>query len=225
MRVWRGLVAVLAWLLAVAVVAGVAWFAIDSAGRQVGSAGPVTVVRPVAGVAGVPVVTGSAGPTGSPSATRTAGPSGTPSGTASGTTSVTPSTVVPTAREVAVSPSGSAGVSSSGSAGVPPSGPSVPGPRPGAATPGPTAPSLPPWPGPGRNGTYSSAAGDLAVRCAGERIEGWGLRPADGWRADAAPGPRGDLVVVFTSGDGRVVEVGVTCRNGMPVFGPWSPQG
>jgi uncharacterized membrane protein YgcG len=61
-------------------------------------------------------------------------------------------------------------------------------------------------------------AGDLTVRCAGASVEAWGVRPADGWRVDPAPGTRGALVVVFRSDDGRVIEVGVTCRDGVPVF-------
>jgi hypothetical protein len=61
------------------------------------------------------------------------------------------------------------------------------------------------------------------VRCAGSSVEGWGVRPADGWRVDAAPGPRGALVVVFTADDGRVVEVEATCRDGVAVFRPTPP--
>jgi hypothetical protein len=61
------------------------------------------------------------------------------------------------------------------------------------------------------------------VRCAGQAIVGWGVRPADGWRVDAAPGPRGALAVVFTADDGRVVRVEAVCRDGVPVFGPTPP--
>ena len=45
MRVWGWLAAALVWLLAVAVVAAVAWFAMDSAGREVaGADGAVRLV-------------------------------------------------------------------------------------------------------------------------------------------------------------------------------------
>ena len=58
------------------------------------------------------------------------------------------------------------------------------------------------------------------MRCAGAKVEGWGLRPADGWREEATPGSRGDLDVVFTPSEGFVLEVYVFCRDGNPVFLP-----
>ncbi len=212
MRVVRACAAVLAWLLAVTVVAAVAWFAIDSAGREVGAAGPVAVV-PVGNVSPVP--------TGSPS--RPAPVPASPSTTA-----------VTTARDVPGSPTGVATVSPSAAAtgsasGSPPGSrsdaPTPPPSRPvrPTAVPTPAAPTPPDQPGTERSGTYSSVAGDLTVRCAGQAIVGWGVRPADGWRVDAAPGPRGALVVVFTADDGRVVRVEAVCRDGVPVFGPTPP--
>ncbi len=213
MRVARWFAAALAWVLAVAVVAGVAWFAIDSAGREVSAGGPVTVV-PVANVSSEP--TGSPGlqppASASPSATAATTADEVP-GSPTGTPTLSPSAPAP------ASPSGSPPASRSGTTTRPPSSPARP-----TAVPTPPAPTPPPGTGTGRAGTYSSVAGDLTVRCAGAGIEGWGVRPAVGWRVDAVPGPQGALVVVFTADDGRVVEVEATCRDGVPVFRASSPR-
>jgi hypothetical protein len=95
-RMWRWLAAAVVWLAAVVVVAAVAWFAIDSAGREV--AGPntraalVSAAQPSPTVAATP---GNVAPTPPPSpgalgapgpepGTNTVTPSGTPSVPSSG---------------------------------------------------------------------------------------------------------------------------------------------
>ena len=149
MRVWGWLAAALVWLLAVAVVAAVAWFAMDSAGREV--AGADGAVRLVAA----------------------AQPSGAPASTAADVTRTPPSST-----------------------------PSVPG------------------SGGGRTGTYSSEAGDVVVRCAGDSVAGWAMRAADGWRAEAAPVAGGRLKVLFVAGDGRLAGVEAGCQDGEPALAP-----
>jgi hypothetical protein len=150
-RVWRWGAAAAVWLLAVAVVAGVAWFAIDSAGREVlGADGAVSLVAVQP----------------SPTALRAARPGA-------------PAQVVPPTRA-----------------------PSVPGPR------------------SGRTSTYSTAAGDVVVRCAGDDVTGWAMRAADGWRAEAAPKAGGRLEVLFVARDGQLAGVEAACQNGQASFTP-----
>ena len=204
MRVGRAVAAVAVWLLAVVVVATCTWFAIDSAGREVGAAdGDVVALAVASGP--LPTVTG------------------TPGGAPAGTAGATPSPVVATtAHDVhapgRTGPSPSAVATPSRPASPSPPSPST-GPHPVPPSPGgpPPVPSPQDW---GGAGTFSSPGGDLLVRCVGARVTGWALRPADGWRAEATPGPHGELDAVFAADAGRVVEVVAVCHDGVPVFGP-----
>jgi hypothetical protein len=96
-RMWRWLAAAVVWLLAVVVVAAVAWFAIDSAGREV--AGPNTRAALVSGAQPSPAVAttpANVAPTATPTPSTAAlgaperksgtntGPSGSPSVPSSG---------------------------------------------------------------------------------------------------------------------------------------------
>jgi hypothetical protein len=56
------------------------------------------------------------------------------------------------------------------------------------------------------------------ARCRDAQVGSWLMRPADGWRADATPGPRGVLDTVFTADTGDVLKVRTLCRDGAPVF-------
>jgi hypothetical protein len=186
-RVWRWFAAVAVWLLAVAVVAGVAWFAIDSAGREV--SGGDDVVSLVSAAQPSPAV--ATAPRGAvPSPLPSALPSPLPSATALG--AARPGTQT-RAGTRAVTP-----------ARTPAGTPSVPG------------------PGGGRTSTYSSAGGDLVVRCVDDEVMGWVMRPADGWRAEAVPAEGGELRVLFVGGEGGVLGVDVACRNGQASFSPTS---
>jgi hypothetical protein len=151
------------WLLAVAVVAGVAWFAIDSAGREV--AGGEDAVTLVSAAQQPP---------------------------ASGTTSRSSTAVRPAPTTLGAERPGSGRSRLT---------PSVPG------------------SGGGRTGTYSSASGDLAVRCLDDTVTGWALRTADGWRAEAALAG-GSLHVLFVAGDGRMAGVQAHCHDGDASFAP-----
>jgi hypothetical protein len=183
-RVWRWLAAAVAWLLAVAIVAGVAWFAIASAGREVAGADDVVTLVDAAQPA-------PASATASSSAVPTPAPSSTPLG------AVRPGPATRTGGDTPTQPG----------TGTPTGTPSVPGPS------------------GGRTGTYSSAGGDLVVRCAGDEVTGWAMRPADGWRAEAAPCPGGELHVLFVAGDGRSVGVAAACPDGQPSFSPAGQSG
>jgi 4-amino-4-deoxy-L-arabinose transferase-like glycosyltransferase len=95
MRVWRWLAAAGLWLLAVAVAAAVAWFAFDSAGREVAGPGHamslVSAVQPSPAVATQPA---NVAPTAEPSPTTLGAPqpeSGIDAGTRFGTPTGTPS--------------------------------------------------------------------------------------------------------------------------------------
>jgi hypothetical protein len=168
-RVWRWLAAAAVWLLAVAVVAAVVWFAIDSAGREVAGADEAVTL-----VSAPQTSPGLATP--SRDAARTPRPSS-PS-----------STLLGADRPE----SGTEPLTSSGT-------PSVPG------------------SGGGRTGTYGSTGGDLVVRCLDDTVDGWALRAADGWRAEAAL-DGGGLRVLFVGGDGRMVGLQAACQNGEPSF-------
>ncbi len=183
MRVVRWLAAAGVWLSAVAAVAAVAWFAIDSAGREVGGDGAVSLVAASRPATQAPV---PAPGTASPSTSVT------------GRASPTPTRSAP-ARDVAPSPS-------------PPSQPSSrPTARPsGTVTPRPT-PTVP-GASSGRTATFSSSGGDLVVWCIGAKVDGWRVRPADGWRADPKLVSRGELEMLFTSGEGSVIEARALCR-------------
>jgi hypothetical protein len=163
-RVGRWLVAGLVWLSAVAVVAAVAWFALDSAGREVAGADGLGLVSAVRPSPAVPPA--NAAPTASP-----------------------PSTTLGAER-----PESGTGAAPTGTA-------SVPGSEGMGA------------------GTYSSAGGDVLVRCVGDRAAGSVIRVADGWRIGAAP-TAGPLRMLFVAGDGRVAGVEAACRNGQPAFSP-----
>lgn len=215
MRIWRWSAAVVVWLLSVAVVAGVAWFAIDSAGHEVGGVEDVVRIVPSGAVPSPPTgTTGSGGPSPDPSSPTLP--------------SVASPTTVTTAREV--DPSASPGTVSPVTSPAGPSRPATSGAT--SASPG-GAPTTPPGSGPsgglrptpgvtgpgtGRTATFTFAGGDLDARCRDAKVEGWGLRPADGWRAEATPGPRGVLDAVFTADTGEVLQVQALCRDGMPVF-------
>ena len=163
---WRWLMGAVVWLLAVAVVAAVAWFGIDSAGRQVAGA---DAVQPA------------------PAPTRTLA-------------NVTP-TVSPSPIALGAERPGS-GIDSGTRFGTPSGTPSVPGSD------------------DGQTGTYSSAGGDVAVRCVGGTAAVWTTRVADGWRIGQAGLTGAGLRVLFVAGDGRTEGVGVTCPNGRPSFSP-----
>jgi hypothetical protein len=174
-RVWRWLAAAGLWLLAVVVVAAVAWFAINSAGREVAGAGhAMTLVSAVQPSPALTTPSANVAPTGSPSSTTLGAPqpeSGIDAGTRFGTPSGTPSV------------QGSDG---------------------------------------GRTGAYSSAGGDVLVRCAGGRAAGWTARVADGWRIGQAAAQAGGLFrVLFVTGDGRIAGVEAGCQGGgQPSFSP-----
>lgn len=105
MRVVRLLAGVAAWLVAVAGVAGVAWIAIDSAGREVGA----PLVPPAPSDPPVPPVPWTATPPGPTTGTTTAGP------TLPGTS--LPHTTLPSTPSPGASPSLAPGTGRSDSAG------------------------------------------------------------------------------------------------------------
>jgi hypothetical protein len=210
MRVGRWLAAAGVWLVAVALVAGVAWFAIDSAGHEVGADGAIGLVVAAAPSSRAAASPAPAGPTSatspgsdpaSPPASTTVAPSGTPA-----------PTLATTARDVAPGPATSLAAPSRSTSRA----------TGGTVTPRPTA--WPSDPGDGRAGIYSSPGGDLVVRCSGAKVEAWLLRPADGWREVAAPGLHGGLDAVFTPTEGPVLKVYAFCRDGNPAFFPGGRQ-
>jgi hypothetical protein len=81
-----------------------------------------------------------------------------------------------------------------------------------------------PGSGGGRTSTYGSTGGDLAVRCVDDRVRGWAMWPADGWRAEATPAAGGGLTGLFVAADAPMLRVEVTCRNGEALFSPAPPS-
>jgi hypothetical protein len=212
-RVGRWLAAAGAWLLAVALVAGVAWFAIDSAGHEVGADGAIALVVASAPSSRAAAAPAPAGPTsvtspGSHPASLPASTTVAPSGTPAPTLATTARDVAPGSSTSLATPSRSTSRATGGTGGT--------------GIPRPTA--WPSDPGDNRAGIYSSPGGDLVVRCAGAKVEAWLLRPADGWREVAAPGLRGGLDAVFTPTEGPVLKVYAFCRDGNPAFFPGGRQ-
>jgi hypothetical protein len=78
----------------------------------------------------------------------------------------------------------------------------------------------------GGTGTFSSAGGDVVVRCVTGVVRGWMVRPGDGWRVEAALGGHGDLVARFTPVHGPAVQIHVACWGSGPALVPSrSPSG
>jgi hypothetical protein len=225
-RVVRLLAAAALWLLGVAGVAGVGCFAVDSIGHEMGVPEAAPDVH-LPGGAGRASSSSSSLPTRQvapgPTATVAARPWGTAAEVAgsagpSSTRSSAQTSTVLSARSEARSAARSAARSSGPPAPAPPtSSPPVPGRPVPAPSPAVTAPPSPsPSPSPG-SGTYTTEAGTLTVSCAGSAPALVSVDAAPGWRASADQD--GDVLEVrFLRDSGQVLDVGATCRDGMPVF-------
>jgi hypothetical protein len=86
--------------------------------------------------------------------------------------------------------------------------------RPVTQAPAPSRPA----PRPGGTASFGTPGGYLVVRCVGAKLDGWQVRPADGWRADLEPGGRSALRAVFRRAEGPLIEVRALCRDGNPSF-------
>ena len=68
--------------------------------------------------------------------------------------------------------------------------------------------------------TIAAGGQQNSLEVFGAKVDGWVLRPADGWREEPTPGHHADLGVLFTPAEGQALEVYVACRDGNPVFVP-----
>jgi hypothetical protein len=205
--------AVLGWLLVVTAASGLAWFAIDHAGRDVVAAvAPVSATsaagRATPGTAGSavsasgrPTVSSSPGDTssapapapttGGPTATPSPGSSGTPRGP--GGSGPHPTT------------GGGGGASSTSRT----TSPGTPTPR-SATTP-------PPPPSSVVDRSVQVAGGQVGARCAGATISLRYAQPADGWRVEVQGSGPEAVEVTFRSASGEQ-QVRAGCVNGTPSF-------
>jgi len=193
MRGNRVLAGVLLWLLAVVTVAGLAWFAIDSAGKSV-TALPVSAPE----VAG-PSLPGDG--TGPPDSAATSAP---PTAAAVGSGPADPnatgvSTGVSTSRS-AVGPATRSADPQSGTPGSKPPRSTTPAPRVNSWT---------------RKGPW----GSITITCAGDRAALQSARPADQWQVKhvSSSGPV-KVEVEFGGRHGLDKNVEGTCRAGQATF-------
>lgn len=195
----------LAWLVAVASVSGVAWVAIDRAGRGVTTA-QMSVLPPVpdgAAVVGTPSE-GVPSPTQQTPVPPPAAGASRPPAAATGTAG-TPSTT----GRTAVSPSAAAQPRPSAlpSTRMPPSTPTPSTPTPSAATP--------------QDRTAIVPGGQISVRCIGANLTLRAAQPDNGWQAEVDRSGPDKIEVSFRRGTddtGSETRVTAVCTGGTPTF-------
>jgi hypothetical protein len=193
MRVNRVVVGVLLWLVAVVTVAGLAWFAIDSAGKSV-TALPDSE----------PVL-----------ADPSAAAAGTDNTPAAQPTSVPPPSISSAPASTTGAPSG---VSSPVSASRPnPNKSHSPHPAPSTSSRPSTHTSTPPPPHPARK-TTSGTWGSVTIVCTPDGASLVGAAPANGWTVKVGSNGTPKVEVDFNGGQGPPVHVEGTCPGGKPAF-------
>jgi hypothetical protein len=193
MRVNRVIVGVLLWLVAVVTVAGLAWFAIDSAGKSVTALPDSEPV--LADPSGAVPTTSAARPT-APAPSSVPAPSTTsaPAGTTGAPSGV--SSPAATSRPSPNRPHSPRSVPSTSS-------------RPSRST-------TPP-PHPARK-TTSGGWGSVTIVCKPDGASLVGAAPANGWTVKVGSSGTPKVEVDFNGGQGPPVHVEGTCPGGKPTF-------
>ena len=189
----RVVVGLLLWLTAVCTVAGLAWFAIDSAGKSV-TALPIAPSGVSDQIEPEPEPTPSLAPT----STSTTAPPTSPSPTGVSTGAVGLSTEPPTATSTSPSPS-----------------------RTKSPSPSPTTSRPTPKPSPPRTRTDSTSGfwGSVSAACTGGKLEYANAVPANDWSVTPTERQRNvSAKFQFNGEHGDKVKVAVSCSNGRPAF-------
>jgi hypothetical protein len=196
MRVNRVLVGLLLWLGAVVMVAGLAWFAIDSAGRSVTAlpVGEAAATDPAqASTAADDTSTSDPGPTAAPVPTTTPRPQ--------------PTSVVPTGVSTGAATSRPAGSSNAARHS-----------QPSSSTPSQATRSSAPTPQPVRK-TLDGPWGSLTIACTADRVALYSATPADGWNVKVDSNGPVKVEAEFNGRQGPPVHIEGLCNgNGKPFF-------
>jgi hypothetical protein len=192
----RVVVGLVLWLTAVCSVAGLAWFAIDSAGKSV-TALPISQSGVAQQLEPDPDPTVPAGPSSTPPVVPPS--SSDPTGVSTGAVSVSATPSDPT------SSTPSTGTTSRTS-------------RPSPTTSRPTQKPSPPPPPKTYRDTKGGGWGTVTVGCQSGTVSLLNASPGQGWRMDIQSNGAPEVDVVFSPGKGKPVQVTAVCVSNRPVI-------